>query len=101
MQEERLLNARRFASLFTVATAALLLPAIPAHAAPRDAAHTLLALDRVTASKALDNGIELHSGNAVMQITALRDDVLRVRAGPDGTWPEDAAWVVLAEARSA
>ena len=52
------MNARRFASLFTVATAALLLPAIPAHAAPRDAAHTVLALDRVTASKALDNGQE-------------------------------------------
>ena len=34
-----------------------------------------------------------------MQITALRDDVLRVRVGPAGQLPEDASWAVLAEAR--
>ena len=58
-------------------------------------------LDRVTASKPLENGIELHSGPAVMTITALRDDVLRVRVGPEGTLPEDASWAVLPEARAA
>ena len=36
-----------------------------------------------------------------MQITALRDDVLRVRVGPEGTLPEDASWAVLPEARTA
>ena len=30
-----------------------------------------------------------------MQITALRDDVLRVRVGPQGHLPEDASWAVL------
>ena len=36
-----------------------------------------------------------------MQITALRDDVLRVRVGPAGQLPEDASWAVLASARDA
>ncbi len=56
-------------------------------------------LDRVTASRAMPNGIEIHSGSALMQITALRDDVLRVRVGPAGQLLEDASWAVLAEAR--
>ena len=95
-------SARR--SLLTLATAALLLPvltAVPAHAAPKETGRAVLALDHVTASKALDNGIELHSGSAVMEITALRDDVLRVRVGPEGKLPEDASWAVLPEARTA
>jgi hypothetical protein len=37
------------------------------------------------------NGIELRSASAVMSITALRDDVLRIRFGPDGQLPEDAS----------
>jgi alpha-glucosidase len=58
-------------------------------------------LDRVTASRATVNGIEIRSGAAVMQITALRDDVLRVRVGASGQLPEDASWAVLAAARTA
>ncbi|HEV3150371.1 MAG TPA: alpha-glucosidase, partial [Acidobacteriaceae bacterium] len=89
-------------SLLTLPAAALLLPGVMlAHAATREAARPILALDRVTASKALDNGMELHNGSAVMQITALRDDVLRVRVGPEGALPEDASWAVLPEARTA
>jgi alpha-glucosidase len=57
-------------------------------------------LDRVTASRELKNGIEVRAGTAVMQITALRDDVLRVRVGPAGTLPEDASWAVLASSRA-
>jgi alpha-glucosidase len=98
------LPARASHSLLTLTGAALLLPglmAVPAHAAPRQGARAVLTLDRITASKALDNGIELHSGPAVMEITALHDDVLRVRVGPEGTLPEDASWAVLPEARTA
>ena len=58
-------------------------------------------LDRVTASRPLSNGIEIHSGPAILQITALRDDVLRVRVGANGQLPEDASWAVLREAREA
>ena len=57
-------------------------------------------LDRVTASRATVNGIEIRSGTAVMQITALRDDVLRVRVGAAGQLPEDASWAVLGSART-
>lgn len=57
-------------------------------------------LDRVTASRALPNGIELRSGSAVVQITALRHDVLRMRVGPNGTLPEDASWAVLPASRT-
>jgi len=36
-----------------------------------------------------------------MQITALRDDLLRVRVGPAGQLPEDASWAVLPASRTA
>lgn len=58
-------------------------------------------LDRVTDSRPLSNGIEIHSGNAVMQITALRGGVVRVRVGPHGVLPEDASWAVLPASRTA
>jgi alpha-glucosidase len=47
------------------------------------------------------NGIEIHSGTGIMAITALRDDVLRIRFGPDGQLPEDASWAILPAARIA
>ena len=58
-------------------------------------------LDRVTASRATSNGIEIHAGAAIIAITALRDDVLRVRVGAAGQLPEDASWAVLASSRTA
>ena len=57
-------------------------------------------LDRVTASHAISNGIEIRSGMALMQITALRDNVVRVRVGPAGQLPEDASWAVLPASRT-
>jgi alpha-glucosidase len=58
-------------------------------------------LDRVTASRTISNGIELHAGPAVLQITALRDDIIRVRVGASGQLPEDASWAVLPASRTA
>ncbi len=58
-------------------------------------------LDRVTSARALPNGIEIHCGSAIMQVTALRKDLLRVRVGATGTLPEDASWAVLASSRTA
>ena len=58
-------------------------------------------LDRVTASHALPDGIEIDSGGAVMQITALREGVVWVRVGPRGVLPEDASWAVLPASRTA
>lgn len=52
------------------------------------------------ALKVLPNGVELVSGTTILRVTALRDDVLRVRAGHDGRLPEDASWAVLAAPRN-
>ena len=58
-------------------------------------------LDRVTASRSLPNGLELRSGSAIVQITALREDLVRMRVGPSGQLPEDASWAVLPSSRTA
>ena len=84
-----------FAVLFSAATSQL---TIQARAQPKSG---FVRLDRVTGSRALPNGIEIHSGAAIMQITALRDDVVRVRVGPAGQLPEDASWAVLPSSRTA
>ena len=58
-----------------------------------------IVLDHATGSTPLPNGIEIQAGDAREQITALRDDVLRVRIAPHGQMPEDASWAVSAENR--
>ncbi|MGH9514883.1 MAG: hypothetical protein ACRD3P_04295 [Terriglobales bacterium] len=58
-------------------------------------------LRELSSSRALPNGVEVNSGKAIIQITALRDDVIRVRIGREGTLPEDASWAVLPSARQA
>jgi len=60
----------------------------------------LFFLAPMSSSTPLENGIELRSGNAVMNVVALRDDVIRIRISSDGSLPEDASWAVLATARS-
>src|SRR5882757_10722267 len=57
-------------------------------------------LQVVTSSRPLGNGVEIRSGEAILQITALREDVLRVRVGPHGRLPEDASWAVLPRSRA-
>lgn len=52
----------------------------------------------VTGSQALHDGIELQAGSANLRITALRDDIIRVRIAP-GALPEDASWAVVSEVR--
>ena len=46
-------------------------------------------------------GVELQHGRLRLQVTALADDLLRVRIAADGNWPEDASWVVPAQLRAA
>jgi len=60
-----------------------------------------LVLDTLSSVKALTNGIEVYSGKAVIQVSALRDDVVRVRIARDGVLPEDASWAVLPSPRLA
>lgn len=50
-------------------------------------------------TRLLSNGIEVRRGDAILQVLALRDDVLRVRLAASGELPEDASWTVPAEIR--
>ncbi|WP_049622708.1 glycoside hydrolase family 31 protein [Frateuria defendens] len=49
----------------------------------------------------LASGIAWHRGGTVLQATALREGVVRIRIGRDGKLPEDASWAALAAARAA
>ena len=51
--------------------------------------------------KALPNGMIASSAVLHEEITALRDDVLRIRVWRGDTPPEDASWAVLSDARHA
>jgi alpha-glucosidase len=57
-------------------------------------------LEAVTGSTAQRNGIDVQAGSASLRITALRDDIIRVRIAPGSTFPEDSSWAVLPEARA-
>src|SRR6478736_5299661 len=86
------LVSRLIVLCFTLA--ALVAPWLHAQAAASPA----LILDAVTNSKPLPDGLEVQAGAAVIRITALRDDIIRVRIAPDAL-PEDASWAVVPEAR--
>src|SRR5215475_9139277 len=45
----------------------------------------------------LKDGVELAAGKAKVRITAFREDVFRVRVAPDGNFPKDFSWAVIAE----
>jgi len=42
----------------------------------------------------LPNGVEVRDGKMILQVVALRDDVLRIREATNGQLPEDASWAV-------
>jgi alpha-glucosidase len=44
------------------------------------------------------NGVRAQQGGETLEVTALRDDVIRVRMWQDGAEPEDASWAILPEA---
>jgi alpha-glucosidase len=56
-------------------------------------------LDAFSGNRSLPNGLEVHSGRAVMNVLALRDDVVRIRIARSGELPEDASWAVPASSR--
>jgi len=47
----------------------------------------------------LSNGIRARSNGVTLEVTALRDDVLRIREAHSPELPEDASWAVLPSAR--
>lgn len=92
---------RRLCSLFAFSALILLLSQaiVTLHAQNNAAKSDCLLLDRLTAFTSLPNGIEVRDGEASETITALRDDLLRIRVSRTGVLPEDASWAVLADAR--
>lgn len=57
--------------------------------------NAVVLLNKVTSSRALDSGIEVRCGEAILKIVALRNDALRIRISPTGVLEEDASWAVL------
>ena len=53
------------------------------------------------AVRALSGGVEVVADGVTLRVTALRDDVLRVRMWRGGSVPEDASWAVLPASRTA
>ena len=60
---------------------------------------TKAAFSSITAARDEPGGIEVLSGSSIMSITALRDDILRIRASATSALPEDASWAVAPETR--
>ena len=64
-------------------------------------AATLTATAQVPATadlQRLTNGVRAHRGDQTIEITTLRDDVIRVRSWQGTAEPENASWAVLPEA---
>jgi alpha-glucosidase len=59
----------------------------------------VLTLDHGTNFVPRPDGVEIEDGSTREEITALRDDVIRIRIGRNSKMPEDASWAVLPEAR--
>ncbi|HUX43468.1 MAG TPA: glycoside hydrolase family 31 protein [Terracidiphilus sp.] len=58
-------------------------------------------VDAVTAAHALPNGVQIQAGTAQLRITALREDIVRIREADGPQLPEDASWAVLPGPREA
>lgn len=86
---------RKFCSL----SATLLLCFAPSciilHAQQSPAAEDALILDHATSFSALPDGVVIEDGPAREEITAVRDNVIRVRIVRSGAMPENASWAVL------
>src|ERR1700674_4088901 len=70
--------------MLRVLTGCCLLAALAATGGPAAAAAIIVRSD----------GADIRSGSWFMRVTALTDDILRVRAAAAGDLPEDASWAV-------
>src|ERR1044072_6243610 len=87
-----LLFRRRFL-VFVIGTAGIAFNAVTAQTASESQSE--VALERGTGFQARRDGIDIQASPASLRITALRDDILRVRIAPGG-----ASWAVLPSSRS-
>lgn len=83
--------------LYTLSVAAVLClaPCSSVLRAQAPAEDDVLVLDHPTSFSALADGIAIEDGSAREEITAVRDDVIRVRISPTSTMPENSSWAVL------
>ena len=91
-----MLSSRHRLLIGVLVIAALSFSALAQTAPSTQAATTL---DAVTGSQPLRDGVEIQAGSTILRITALRDDIIRVRIAP-GPLPEDDSWAVLSAART-
>ena len=89
---------RKFCSLSATLSLCLAPSTLVLHAQQAPGKQDLLVLDRATGFTALANGVAIADGSAREEITALRDNVIRVRIVPTGILPENASWAVLPDA---
>ena len=68
------------------------------HAQQTSGKQELFVLDHATSFTALTDGVAVADGSAREEITAVRDDVIRVRITHSGAMPENASWAVLPDA---
>ena len=83
--------------LFVLGATALVVPSVAQNSAAGQPEVSLVA---VTGSQPRQDGVDIQAGSATMRITALRDDIIRVRVSPTASLPEDASWAVLPAART-
>src|ERR1700675_5041678 len=50
--------------------------------------------------ESLKDGVELTAGRAKVRITAFNDSVIRVRVAPQGNFPKEYSWAVVAAPQS-
>ena len=89
---------RKFCSLSATLSLCLAPSALVLHAQQTPGRQDLVVLDHATGFTALANGVAIADGSAREEITALRDNVIRVRIVPTGILPENASWAVLPDA---
>jgi len=82
--------------VFFLATAV----ATPSVRGQESGVHAEVAVRSVSAAQPLRDGIQIQAGGPTMRITALRDDIVRVRISADSSLGEDASWSALPEARA-
>ena len=84
---------------FLVVVLGMAVAAVSYASAQANVVPPVITLEAVTSSNPLRDGIELKAGAAILRITALRDDIVRLRISP-GALSEDASWAVLPGPRS-
>src|SRR5271156_2991304 len=97
--ETQLTRPSRWPALFVALIAFAAIASASAQTASPETKPSVM-LEAVSGSQPLQNGIQIQAGAAQLRITALRDDIIRVRIAPGTNLPEDASWAVLAASRT-